>query len=247
MTEDLLARLGHIQRQVQQLQSAMAAMQSQPRPSHGRGSDPDGWVSVVVDGEGLPSLIEVRAGWQRQVDPAELGQLVVLACEQAVAEVTRTWAQSLDLDALTPHTQQPSLDEVPHDQPPPPVREAPVLGRPRDPLALTEDVLTALKNTRDAGATPAAAASGSAGGGAVSITLGVGGLRSCTIDPRWATRHGASDLNAALAEALRQARAVQREQAQRRTAETQRLDDLAQNALATLARFQDLTARPKER
>jgi hypothetical protein len=54
-------------------------------------------------------------------------------------------------------------------------------------------------------------------------------------------------VNAALTEALREARAALEEQAARRRAEVQCLDDLAREALATLARFQDLIDLPKER
>ncbi|MBQ0990705.1 hypothetical protein KBX08_11450 [Micromonospora sp. H61] len=242
MSDDLLARLQRIQGHALNLQ---AAMQSQPRPNEGRGTDPTGCITVVVGPDGLPSDIEVRAGWQRHVAAEELGSVVLLVFEEATAQATRAWSESFDLDAWRFRAEAARAGEQ-EGAGLPPLDQTQAFGSPRDPLTLTEEALKALKATRDQAAAAPVMLTGWDGERTVSITVAPGGLQGCTINPRWATRNGASALNAALREALREARAAMEEHAARRRAEAQGLDDLAREALATLARFQDLNNSPEE-
>ncbi|PYC73898.1 hypothetical protein C7C45_06070 [Micromonospora arborensis] len=242
MSDDILARLQQIQGHTLKLQ---AAMQSQPKPSEGHGTDPSGCVGLVVDPDGLPSRIEVRAGWQRHVAAAELGPLVLLVFQETAAQATQAWSESFDLDAWRSRAEAARAGER-EGAGLPPLQQARPFGSPRDPLTLTEEALKALKATRDQAAAPPVTVTGWDGDRAVSITLTPGGLQGCTINPRWALRQGASALNAALREALRAARAAIEEHAARRRAEAQGLDDLAREALATLARFQDFNNPPEE-
>lgn len=243
MTEDMLARLAAIQRQAAELQSAVSAVQSQPQPQAGRGTDPGGWVSVTVDARGLPSRIEVRTGWQRRVAPEELGALVMVASAEALSDLARAWSESVDVDPLRSDVRAsyPDGQELPAST----LQRAEVYGHARDPLALTEEVLVALKAAQTSPEDAAPTGRGSAGNGAVTVALGPGGLSSCAIDARWAAQHGASGLNRALVEALSDARQALDERAERRRADAQNLTDLMNDALATLVRLED--RQPKER
>jgi len=248
VTDDILARLRRIQRHALDLQAAVSAAQSRPLSSDGgRGTDPSGSVDVVVAPDGLPLQIAVRAGWQRQVRPEELGNAVLRAFAQAVAGPGRAAADSFDLDEW--HSQVRRIEADSGDNPSR-ARALPQVepyGSPRDPLALTEDVLNALKTVRDEGVASASQWTGWDGGRAVSITLGIGGLQACTVDPRWAAQRAASELTRALAEALSAARERKEQQAMRRRDESQRLESLAREALATLAMTQNVTPRREER
>jgi hypothetical protein len=99
MSDEILARLQQIQGHALKIQ---AAMQSQPRPSEGRGTDPRGCVAVVVDSDGLPSRIEVWTGWQRHVAAEELGSLVLRLFREVAAQTMRAWSESFDLDGGPP-------------------------------------------------------------------------------------------------------------------------------------------------
>ncbi|MEV5207632.1 hypothetical protein AB0K35_09160 [Micromonospora sp. NPDC053740] len=96
MSDEILARLQQIQGHALKIQ---AAMQSQPSPSEGRGSDPRGCVAVVVDPDGLPSRIEAWAGWQRHVAAEELGSLVLRLFREVAAQTMRAWSESFDQEA----------------------------------------------------------------------------------------------------------------------------------------------------
>ncbi|WP_433126515.1 hypothetical protein ACQPWW_27475 [Micromonospora sp. CA-240977] len=242
MTDDILARLQQIQAHALNVQ---AAMESQPRPNEARGTDPTGCVAVVVDPDGLPSRIEVRAGWQRHVAAEELSSLVLLVSQEVAAQAAQAWSEAFDLHVWRSRAEAARAGEQEGAELPP-LEQARPFGSPRDPLTLTEEALKALKATRDQAAAPPMTSTGWDGDRAVSITLTPGGLQGCTINPRWALRQGATALNAALREALREARAAMEEHAARRRAEAQGLDDLAREALATLARFQDLNNSPEE-
>ncbi|MFF5056711.1 hypothetical protein ACFY1S_26370 [Micromonospora sp. NPDC000663] len=242
MSEEILARLQQIQGHALKIQ---AALQSQPQPGEGRASDPRGCVAVVVDPDGLPSRIDVWTGWQRHVAAEELGSLVVRLYGEVAAQAMQAWSESFDLDAWRSRAEAARADGQ-EDAGLPPLAQAPAFGSPRDLLTLTEEALKALKATRDQAAAPPVTATGWDGERAVSITLTPGGLQGCTINPRWALRHGASAINAALREALREARAAIEEHAARRRAQAQGLDDLAREALATLARFQAVHNSPEE-
>ncbi|MFG2067751.1 YbaB/EbfC family nucleoid-associated protein [Micromonospora tulbaghiae] len=238
----MLARLAAIQRQVAELQSAVSAFQSQPQPREGRGTDPGGWVSVFVDARGLPSRIEVRTGWQRQVAPEALEALVMAASAEALSDLTRAWSEVdvepmlSDFRAAHPDGQVPAASML---------QRAEVYGHARDPFALTEEVLVALKVAQAQPDDAVPSGRGLGGNGAVALTIGAGGLSSCAIDGRWAAQHGASGLNRALAEALSDAREALNEQAERRRADAQNLTGLMNDALATLVRLED--RQPKER
>ncbi|MGC4758814.1 hypothetical protein [Micromonospora trifolii] len=242
MSDDMLARLEQIQRHALGLQ---AAVQSQPRPNEADGTDPTGCIAVAVDPAGLPSRIEVRAGWQRHVAAEALGSLVVLVFQEVAAQAAQAWSESFDLDAWRSRAEAAQAGEREGAELPP-LEQARPFGSPRDPLTLTEEALKALKATRDQAAAPPMTSTGWDSDRAVSIILTAGGLQGCTINPRWALRQGASVLNAALRQALGEARAAMEEHAARRRVEAQGLDDLAREALATLARFQDLSNPPKE-
>lgn len=242
MSDEILARLQQIHGHALKIQ---AAMQSQPRPNEGRGTDPNGCVGVVVDPDGLPSRIEVWTGWQRHVAAEELGSLVLRLFREVAAQTMRAWSASFDLDAWRSRAEAAQAAEQ-ENAGLPPLAQAQAFGTPRDLLTLTEEALKALTATRGQAAAPPVTATGWDGDRAVSITLTPGGLQGCTINPRWATRSGTSALNAALREALGEARAAMEEYAARRRAEAQGLDDLAREALATLARFHDMNDSPEE-
>ncbi|MEV6371103.1 hypothetical protein AB0L86_29865 [Micromonospora musae] len=246
MNEEALTRLQQIQRKVLDVQAAMTAMQLHPRPGEERGTDPSGCVAVVVDSGGLPSFIEVTVGWQRHLAAEELARSVLLAFQEAVAEATRVWSESFDFDAWRSRAEAARTEARDGGAPPLHLEQVQPSGGSPDPSALTEEVLRALKTARDQAAAPMTSI-GRGGDRAVSITLAPGGLQACTIDSRWAARQGASVLNAALAEALEEARFAMEEQAARRRTEAQGVNDLTREALATLAGFQDLNQLPKER
>ncbi|MFI6784435.1 hypothetical protein [Micromonospora sp. NPDC050276] len=242
MSEEFLARLQQIQAHALSLQ---VAMQSQPQPSEGRGTDPRGCVAVVIDPDGLPSRIEVWTGWQRHVAPEELGSLILRLFREVAAQTMRAWSESFDFDTWRSRAEATRVEELERAGLPA-LEQARPFGSPRDPLTLTEEALRALKATREQAAAPPVTATGWDGERAVSITLAPGGLQGCTIDSRWALRHGASAVNAALREALKEARAALEEHAARRRAQAQRLDDLAREALATLAGLQNVHNPPEE-
>ncbi|MEU6206088.1 hypothetical protein ABZ814_21200 [Micromonospora musae] len=246
MNEEALTRLQQIQRNALDVQAAMTAMQLQPRPSEERGTDPSGCVAVVVDSGGLPSFIEVTVGWQRHLAAEDLARSVLLAFQEAVAEATRAWSESFDFDAWRSRAEAARAEARDGGAPPLHLEQV-QSGGSTDPSALTEEVLRALKTARDQAAAPLITSTGRGGDRAVSITLALGGLQACTIDSRWAARQGASALNAALAEALEEARFAMEEQAAQRRTEAQSVDDLTREALATLAGFQDLNQLPRER
>lgn len=252
---DPFARLREIQRRALELQGAIIAMQSQPHPNGARGTDPTGFVVVAVGSDGLPSRIEVDAGWQRHLAVDEIAPSVLLAFQQAVADASRAWSESLNTDTIGTLTSLNRRGEAASEAPGRGSEAAMVqtqpIGDPRDPLRLTEDVLSALKVTRDQAAEASPTLTDWDRDRAVSITLATTGLQGCTISPPWAAREGSAGINAALSEALRQARAGIEECAAARKSTTQTLDELAQQALATLAGFQNsqlaegaLTCRP---
>lgn len=251
MNKDPLARLREIQSRALELQDAICAIQSQPHPNGARGTDPTGFVVVTVAADSLPSRIEVGAGWQRHLTADEIAPSVLLAFQQAVAEASRAWSESLNTHTMRSLTslnrRGKAASEAPGRGGEAAMVQAQPIGDPRDPLSLTEEVLSALKVTRDQAAEASPTLTGWDWDRAVSITLTPTGLQACTINPQWAAREGSAGINAALSEALRQARAGIEECAARRKSTTQNLDELAQQALATLAGFQNLTNSPKER
>lgn len=117
MSEDYLARLREIQKRALELQRAISAMQAQPHPSGARGTDPTGFVVVAVESDGLPSRIEVNTGWQRHLAADEIGPSVLLAFQQAVAEASRAWSESLNTESVRsltpPHLRGETTSPVP--------------------------------------------------------------------------------------------------------------------------------------
>ncbi len=244
MIEKMLARLGEIQGRVLELEAMVGAMRAQYRPAPGHGTDPSGCVAVVVDPDGLPSRIEIRTGWQRQLAAEAMSSAVMLAFEQAVVDSMREWSDVPDARGQRVQGEGAGQgEEKPQSSVPQPLP----LGSPREPVALAEEALDLLKAARSAGVAPPDQCSGSGGAGAVSVTFGVGGFQACSIDPQWVRRQGVAVVNSALAEALREARAVREDQVTQRRAETQRLNDLERDALATLVGFKDLTDLPERR
>ena len=198
----MLARLQQLQAKVTQF-GELANRLAEAVPRQAEGSDPTGRVRVVLGGDGLPTAISVRDGWDQRVAAAELGAAVVDANADALRQGmaafsqhlddTRWWAQRARIDEDGP---QPAAETLPR----------PPDGRERDPGELTEDVLKALHTARQPAPARPAAAEGTDPQRYVTVTLGPGGLTGCAIDPGWAARRDGEAITAALAQALRAAK-----------------------------------------
>jgi hypothetical protein len=241
MREDIRERLLNLQRHTAELRSLLRTVATrQPPITDTEATDPTGVVRVMVAPDGLPRSIRVSAGWQRHLPPAELGAAVVTGYRDAVVAATRGWGEAFDPGVWRrPGNGSPRADGSPPETPPEPTG----YGNPRDPLDLTEEVLRTLSASRTREAA-ALTYHGTGADRAVVLTVAPGELRSCSVNARWADAQSADGVNAAFAEALRAAReAIDTELARRRT-EAQRRNELAGEALATLAAMLDNLPRP---
>ena len=64
-------------------------------PPSVEGSDPTGWVHVVLGPDGIPTEVRVREGWQQRVDPARLAGAVMDANLDAVQRAMQAWTVAM--------------------------------------------------------------------------------------------------------------------------------------------------------
>ncbi|MFI2666695.1 hypothetical protein [Micromonospora carbonacea] len=249
MSDEILDKLRRLHQYTADLNGLLASVQAQAPPEEATGTDPSGAVQVKLGPDGLPTDIRVMSGWQPRVEPQDLGQAVLAAFQAAVAEGQRAWSEGFDGASWLAEAERVErrAEDRYEGEALAPLPPAPVYGQPRDPLAMTEDVLKALQAVRTRGVQPPAPASGRNRERTVSITLSPGGLQGCEIEPRWAAREGAAGVNSGLSEALAQAHAVLRGQAAQGEAEAANLDALAREALATLASLTNVDRRGERR
>lgn len=226
MDHDALARLGQLQARVSEF-GQLASRLSAAIPKQAAGCDASGCVRVVLDRDGLPSAIEIQAGWQQRLRPAGLAAAVVDANAEAIRQAMiafanelgdgQWWAQRARLDEGVP---QSSGVDAAH-QPP---------GTARELAHLTEDILKASLAVRRPRGPGPERIDGSDPSRHVTVTLGPAGLVGCSIDAWWAARRDGKTIAGALLRALRDAKSTMPP----RPAPGTDLDDLIGDALATL-------------
>jgi DNA-binding protein YbaB len=231
MDGDMLARLQQLQAKVTQF-GELATQLAQAVPKQAEGCDASGWVRVVLGGDGLPTAISVRDGWDRRIEAAGLGAAVMDANADAIRQGMKAFSDHLDDNRWW--TKRAHAEEDGPDPSAGPVARPPA-GTERDPGELTEDVLKALHTVQQPAETAPGAVEGSDPQRYVTVALGPGGLARCTIDPGWAARRDSNAITAALTQALRAARHA----IPAPTAPSADLDGLLGDALATLRAITD--------
>ncbi|WP_433344203.1 hypothetical protein [Micromonospora sp. CA-111912] len=249
MSDEITDKLRRLHQRTADLTALTASVQAQAPPEEAAGTDPSGAITVTLGADGLPTRIRVGLGWQRRLQPYALGQAVLAAHENAVADGQRAWSEGFDSDSWlaeaerieTRGEQQNEADSAS------PMPQVPVYGQPRDLLAMTEEVLKSLQNVRGRAVEPSVPAVGRNRERSLSITLAPTGLQGCEIEPRWAAGESVGGINSGLSEALAQAHAALRDQAAQREGEAVNLDVLAREALATLASLTTANHQREER
>jgi len=199
-------------------------------PASVEGSDPTGWVHVVLGPDGIPTEIRVREGWQQRVDPARLASAVMDANLDAVQRAMQAWTVAMqDSDWRRDQTSFEADAREHRAGPGQPLPESP-FGHVRDTNELAEEVLSTLQSVQTQPAPSAAAGTGHDDGRHVTIQLASAGLTACTIEPGWALHHNGASISAGLSTALQRAVAKRSAQSSPRVEP----DDLLGDALATL-------------
>jgi DNA-binding protein YbaB len=227
MDRDMLARLGQLQAKVSEF-GQLASQLASAIPRQAEGRDVSGCVRVVLDGDGLPSAIEIRQNWHERLRPAELSTAVIDANAAAIRQGmtaftdklddTRWWSQRAQLEEDGPQKQDVAVSPGPS-------------GTARDPAELAEDVLKAAQTVRQQQPSSAPElAEGSDPSRQVTMTIGSAGIVSCTIDGQWAARRDGESIARALLHALHDAKSALAP----RPVPDPGLDDLLGDALATL-------------
>ncbi len=180
---DALRRATHLRQALEHLRAAV--------PARAEGCDVGGRVRVVLGPDGLPVEIRALAGGGRA--PGGFGAAVEEAFAAASSQRLRTGP-----DDPAPGGPAP---------PPDPVPARPGTVRPVGEIA--EDVIAALHEAVRIGSAPAEQQGvGSAASGRLVLLLSYGAGVRCSVDPEWVAGQSAASLDAALAAALRDARAV---------------------------------------
>ncbi|BCJ44840.1 hypothetical protein GCM10010168_16530 [Actinoplanes ianthinogenes] len=236
-------------RQLQQRVEALGRLAQElgaATPQWSEGSDPTGWVHVVLGPNGLPAEIRVRDKWQQRLEPEQLGVAVMEAHREAVRQAMRVLTRRLDDTHWW--SRERDLDEYPEDflgQSSPATSPSPLSGgRVHNDVEYGEDVLKALQAVqRRADEVPPATkgAEGRDDGRHVVVRLGVGGMTGCEIEPRWARNCDGTRISTALAVALKRAKS---EIDAPETNAGSDVDTLLSDALATLTAFTDQHQRP---
>lgn len=144
MQPDMMRQLQHLQQQAAQL-GQLARDLTAATPQRSEGSDPTGWVRIVLGPDGLPAEIRVRDGWQQHLEPERLGAAVLDANNDAVQRAMQLWTAQLqdshwstrraEGDEATGEAAASSAVDLP----------APTPGQARDSNELAEQVLSALQ------------------------------------------------------------------------------------------------------
>ena len=181
---DALRRAAHLRQALEHLQAAA--------PARVEGCDASGRVRVVLGPDGLP--VEIRALAVGKAAPGGFGAAVEEAAAAASSQRLRTW----------PGGPAPNGPAPPPDLPPAPS------GSVRPVEEIAEDVIAALHEAVATGSAPPAVHQGigSAASGRLVLLLSSDTGVRCSADPAWVAGQDAAGLDAALAAALRDARAV---------------------------------------
>jgi hypothetical protein len=235
MGHDATTRLDQLQARLSQL-GELAAQLAAAIPEHAEGHDKTGYVYVVLDNGGLPNTIDIRNGWHRRLQAVDLGAAVMDANADAVRHGVTAWTDQLDDArwwARRAHFEEYGSRSAIVEAPPMPP------GAAREPAELTEDVLTALKAVQQPQPAAEKAGAGWDPGRRARLTLNSAGLASCSLDSDWAARQDGSVITAAVAQALRAAKAAMPHQ----PTVGLNLDGLVGDALATLRALTDQRGR----
>lgn len=173
------------------------------------GEDPDGLVTVTVDGRGVPTSVRVAEDWPRRATLRALAGAVVAAGAGASRALD---ARALEVLAGPEVRAGDQVGDVRIDVGSGLGRAAgggaaaAATGPARPVEELAEDAITLLAATRQAAPAAAPSVTGRALGGEVEVGLSPGGITACTLDgPR--VRHAdAATLSRALTEAFAEAR-----------------------------------------
>lgn len=190
------------------------------------GMDASGVVRMTLGADGLPSTIEVAAGWERALRPDQAAVAVAQAFADASGRRMAAWAEALAAAGFRPGAAAgapPGVEEPTRPHVPP-------SGRTIDDVA--EAMIAAVHR-------PTAAAAGVAGVGSVAdgglvLTLSPSiGVR-CAVDPHWAGMQSAGTLTAAFGTALAAAHADLESSVRLARAASDDLDVLLADAFALL-------------
>ncbi|MFF3869844.1 hypothetical protein [Micromonospora sp. NPDC001898] len=127
--------------------------------------------------------------------------------EATGTEGQRAWSEGFDSASWLAEAERVETrgEQQNEGAPVSPTPEAPVCGQPRDVLAMTEDVLKALRNARGRAVEQPVPAAGRNRERSIFITLSPAGLQGCEIEPRWAAGESDGGINSGLSEALARA------------------------------------------
>jgi len=228
VNDDFLETARRLRERAGGLQSLAAELRGLDVPRPVTGVDDSGAVAVTVDADGGPQSIVVQRGWHRWLTPEQLAPAVLDAYGRATAGAADALLSALDGEPLREALTDADRRAAPAGERPP------TGGAVRDPTMLTEEILQAVAANRTGDVRPAGHVGRSAER-AVVVTVGAAGLLDCEVDARWAADREAGELNAAFAQALREAGQEVAAARSRDAAEAGHLDDLARQALATLA------------
>lgn len=207
MTDEILRRVQHLQRQARGLQDLMASLQAHAS-QRAAGYDATRSVHVFIGVDGLPTAIRVELGWRDQLAPQAMGDAVLEAFTAAVAEAMQAWSRALEQTSWRSRAAEPEAQAVHHGNEADRTSLPTVVGfaANRDPQEIAEDVLRASDRLRTQASGEVPVGVGADQSGNVSITLSRAGLQACSVQAAWASRQGGSALTAALSNALRTAR-----------------------------------------
>jgi hypothetical protein len=201
------------------------------------GSDPTGWVRVILGPDGIPTAIRIREGWQQRIDPAHLASAVIDANGDAVQRAMQAWSVAMQDSGFQRRQTDVEADAVASTAS---LGQSLPFGHARDINELAEEALSQLHAAQAPQTAASALEEAHDDGRHVTVQIASDGLRACTIEPAWAERHNGSTISAALSTALQ--RAVARRSAQ--SSPRVELDALLGDAVATLT---SLTVIPPDR
>lgn len=205
-------------------------------PSGVEGRDAAGALRMALGVDGLPSVIDVAAGWERTLRPDHIAVAVAQAFADASGRRMAAWAEALDAAGCRPGTAAgaPSGAEEP-------IRpRVPPSGRTIDEVA---EAMIAAGHRPTVG--PAGAAGvGSVADGRLVLTVSPSAGVRCAVDPHWAGMQSAGSLTAAFGAALAAARADLESSARLARAAHDDLDVLLADAFALLGAAGEGTGSP---
>jgi DNA-binding protein YbaB len=179
----------------------------------------------VLGPDGLPTAIHVAPTWLRDAGSEAIGDAVTEAVAAAATARADAMIQAVERGAW--------LAEGTGTDAAATLGDPSVGGRPRPLAHLVEDVV-AMFDRADAAEAPPTRATGTAERGRVAVTVSGDGAVSCTVDPQWAVRRTAEELEDAISAALDSLRAELARPAPAPDAVTD-TDQLVRDAFASLA------------